>query len=318
MSFRGYVLRRLAWTALAVWLVLTASFLFIAFLPDPNLNVVQWRGGEEAAKAYMEARNYDAPLLERYVDWVGAFLTFEFGDSARTGESARAMLAERLPVTLAYMVPAILLAVVVGPLVGLFAATRHGGLLDRATTVVTYLGMAVPAFLLGELVLLGVLLHLNDYPIVYVDDESILSPTNRKVLAMPMLVTVVNMLVVQVRYARAEALEYLPADFVKTLRASGASGLDVVRHVFRNAAIPLVSLFLTEMLTVLFVTVYVVEYVFRVPGIGLMAIDAIQYQDPAALLASVFLPVYVALLGSFVQDLAYTWLDPRIDFGTGE
>lgn len=318
MSFRSYVARRLVWTLLAVWLVLTASFLFVALLPDPNITMTRWGGGEEAAQAYIEARDYGEPLLNRYVDWVGSFLTFEFGDSARSGESARAMLADRLPVTLSYMVPAMVIAVLVGPLVGLFAAMRHGKIVDRLTTVATYLGMAVPAFLLGELVLLVVLLHLGDYPLAYVDEQPFHSPTNRKVLAMPMLVTAVNMLVVQVRYARAESLEYLPADFVKTLRASGASGLDVARHVFRNAAVPLVSLFLTEMLTVLFVTVYVVEYVFEVPGIGWMAIYAIKWQDPAAILASVFLPVYIALLGSFLQDVAYTWLDPRIDLGSEE
>lgn len=317
MSFRGYVLRRLGWTVLAIWLVLSASFLFIAFLPDPNINLIAWGGGEEAVQAYTEARNYDDPLLDRYVDWVVSFVTFDFGTSAQAGEPARAMLLDRLPLTLTYMVPAIVLAVLVGPLVGLLAAMRHGGLVDRTTTSVSYLGMAVPAFLLGELVLVAVVVY-TEWPVAYNEDLPITAGYNLKVLAMPMVVTAVNMLVVQVRYARAEALEHVPEDFVKTLKAGGASSFGVARHVFRNAAIPLVSLFFTEMLTVLFVTVYVIEYVFGIPGIGLMAIDAIQWQDPAAILASVFLPVYVALVGSFVQDVAYTWLDPRIDFGAGE
>jgi peptide/nickel transport system permease protein len=76
-----------------------------------------------------------------------------------------------------------------------------------------------------------------------------------------------------------------------------------------------VSLFFTETLTVLFVTSYVVEFVFNIPGVGQMALQAIQARDPAPLLAGAFLPVYLGLLGSFAQDVLYTWLDPRIEYG---
>lgn len=320
MSFRWYVARRAAWTLVALWLILSASFFFYAFTPNPDKDLLKWAASgmspdeqEEFIEAYEVARDIDKPLHQRYMLWVGSFATFDFGRSV-DGVPTRQMLAERVPRTLAYLIPAMVLSVLLGAAVGMYAALRRGTVLDRLITSFSYSGLAIPAFLLGEFMLLLVIQHLPNYPIRYDTEVGILTAHNLKVLAMPMAVVTVNLLVVQARYARAEALEYVPQDFIKTLKASGAGGRAVARHVLRNASIPLVSLFFTETLTVLFVTIYVIEYVFQVPGLGEMALSAIRQRDPSALLASVFLPVYIGLAGSFLQDVLYTYLDPRIDY----
>jgi peptide/nickel transport system permease protein len=226
-------------------------------------------------------------------------------------------------VTLTYLLPAILVATVVGVALGLFAATHRGGPVDYLGVTVAYAGYGVPVFFLA-LALAG--LSVNQFGLVTlaeVDERyGIYSSHNVDVFVIPFLVMTANLLAVQARYARAESLEHLRAEvferlgaeFVKTLRASGASGWAIARHALRNAAIPLVSLFFTEVLTVLFVSIYVLEVALDLPGLGFVAYGAIQNRDIALILGTTLVPVFVGVFGNLLQDIAYMILDPRVDY----
>lgn len=328
MSLRWYVIRRTLWTVFAAYLVLSAAFFLYAYTPDPNEQLVEFGAGVtaaisgedpteaqlEAGKAYREARNYDEPVLDRYANWMIGYTTLNWGYSFDHGQPVTDVIADRLPVTLVYLVPGILLALLLGLGIGLAAATRRGGLIDRVGTATAYAGVGLPHFFLAELLIVVAITEVGWYGAMWDDRYGLWSPENLAALSLPMIVVAANLLAVQVRYTRSESLEFVPADFVKRLRASGASGWRVARHVLRNAALPLLSVFFTETLTVLFVTVYVIEVVMEVPGLGQVAYNAIFTRDIGIILATTFIPVMVGLVGNLIQDIAYTALDPRVSY----
>lgn len=311
MRFARYVAGRVAWTVFAGYVVLTLTFLLFAFTPDPNEAFVAWGGGEGAAEAYAAARNYDEPLLQRYATWLLAYATLDLGTTVG-GQSVTATILDRAPFTLVYLVPGILLGNFGGVLVGHLAGMLRGSKFDVGVSTLSYVGLGVPAFFLGEFAVATFIFKLSWLRTFYDTRFGLWTADNLVTLILPMAVVAINVLAVQLRYARAETAEFVNADFVKTFRAAGAGFTDLARHVFRNTLLPLVSLFFLETLTVLFVTVYVVELVFRVPGLGNLAFSAIQRRDIALIIATTLIPAYVGLVGNLIQDVAYAYFDPRV------
>ncbi|PSP61548.1 ABC transporter permease [Halobacteriales archaeon QH_8_64_26] len=311
-----FVLRRLVWTVFAIYLVLSGAFFLFAYTPDPNLALAQYglsrKQAIAAKEAFIESRNYDEPILARYVDWVLDYATLDWGQSVTHGEPVTAVLAEAIPITLTYLLPAIGLALVCGIGIGLYTAMHRGGLVDRVARTISYVGLGVPAFFLAEVTLVVAITQLGLLGAYYDTRYGTWTIGNLDTFVLATLVMTTNLLAVQLRYVRAEALERLSADFVRTLRANGSSPLAIARHVFRNASPPLVSLFVTEVLTVLFVSVYVIEVVFRIPGFGQVAYEAILDRDIGLILATTLIPVLLGLLGTLLQDIAYAVLDPRV------
>jgi len=329
VSLRWYVIRRILWTVFAAYLVLSGGFFVFAYSPDPNEVLVQFgsaygaamegenvtKAQQEALQAYRSARNYDEPVFERYVDWMIGYATLNWGYSFARGKPVIDLLAETLPVTAVYLLPAILLSTLGGIAIGLYAAIHRGGIADYIGTSFAYAGLGLPIFFLGEAAIVIAIQELGWYTSLWDSRYGLWSTQNLSALVLPGLVMTANLLAVQVRYARSETMEYVPEEFVKTLRASGASTRDVARHVLRNAAMPLVSVFFTETLTVLFVSIYVLEVVFGLPGVGSLFYEAIFDRDIGVILASIFLPVMVGLVGNLIQDVGYTALDPRVEYG---
>ncbi|MFB6236081.1 MAG: ABC transporter permease [Halopenitus sp.] len=309
---RRYVLKRLAWSVVAVWIVISAAFLLVALTPDPNEVIISWAAGAEAAEAYRQARNYDLPLYRRYWLWLSSYLTLDLG-TTQSGQPVTQAFRETLPVTALYVVPAVVVSTILGVATGLYTAIRSGGYLDRFVTAAVYSGFGLPVFWLGEMAIAVAVHELGWVEIAWDDRYGLWHPANLQSMILPATVVCANLLAVQARYARAEALEYVPAEFVRTLRASGASSRDVARHVLRNAALPLVSLFCIEGVALLLVTVYVVESVFGLPGAGALAYDAIYSRDIGVVLAATLLVAVVGVLGNLLQDVLYVWLDPRVD-----
>jgi peptide/nickel transport system permease protein len=135
-------------------------------------------------------------------------------------------------------------------------------------------------------------------------------------LVLPVVVLVTSTIAGIMRYSRAEALEYVEAAFVKTARAKGAGELRVLsRHVLRPAAVPLVTILLGDILTIFLASSYLVEVVFGIPGLGQLSWEAILAQDTALVLGTTLVFTFIAVVGNLLQDVAYTVLDPRIDYG---
>lgn len=315
MSFRRYLLRRAAFSVLAVYAVVSLTFAVVVFTPDTNLlaqlGMAAWGGANETQlqrmrETYLAARNRDRPLLDRYVGWLVDVTLLQWGVShSQQAPVARVVLRAAARTSL-YVVPGMTVAVLVGVSLGFRAGWDRDSRMGQAGRVLAYALFGVPTFLLGAL---GVML-VTEGRVAGVDGSGLLV---RWVL--PPLVLAAGLLAGQVSFSRSQAAAHVGANFVTFLRAKGMDEGEVRWRVLRNAAVPLSSLVVTELLAVLFLNVVVVEFVFGIDGIGRLLYVAAQENDIPLLLGTTMVLVCVGVGGSFVQDVAAGWLDPRVRAG---
>lgn len=307
MSTTRLLARRVVFSAVVVWLVLSATFLLLVVAPDSELGGVlgaaAFAGADEEElerieDRYVQQRGQDRPLGVRYADWMTSIPTMQWGDSFTTGQSVRGMVATSLWRTVQYVVPATLLAVLSGIGVGLYGALRPRSRGDRAGRLSAYVALAVPNFFLGFLVLqfAGAL------------------PFGRAVWiehVFPVVLLGTTLAAAMVSYTRAGASEYVDSAFVKLVRAKGATGWRVAGHVLKNAAPPLFALLFAELLAALVVGVFVVEAVFGIDGVGALVLEAVYDRDVPVLLAITYVVALVGVAGNLLQDVVAAALDPR-------
>jgi len=309
MNRAQYIAYRLGWTIVGAWGVLTAIFLVFALTPDPGqYNIFD----QFTAAEYRAARGYDQPLLQRYLAWMEGFLTLDLGTTIH-GQSVRSRVAEASLVTIVYLVPSVIIAVGAGVGVGLFAAMRPESRLLRIARNFSYVGFAIPTFVAAEALFFVSVEHLGWYYFRWDPEQALFTSRNLGALTLPALVLVVNMLAVQLRYAQSESIEILQEDFVQTLRATGAGTWAFAKHVLKNGAPSLLSLFFSELVGVMFVVVVVVEVVFEIPGYGWLLFQGINSRDIGIILATTVFPILLVMLGNLLQDVTYSLIDPRIE-----
>lgn len=321
MALWSNVTRRVLFAVFALYLVMSITFGFVALTADPNAAVVAYGASMEAASeranateraemvreavsAYEEDRNLDDSIAERYARWLIDVTTFDWGRSYTQNAPVTSVLGGALPHTLAYLVPAILLALIGGIGLGVYVALNPGTLVERLSTGGLYLAYGIPNYWLALFVLMG---EIGTY-----GDEFYNATAFVKVL-LPAVILGTSLLAGQLRYARAESREYVNTEFLKLVRAKGASDWLVGQHVLRNAALPLVSLFFADLMGVLAVNVFILEYVFDISGIGTVALAAIEDRDLPLILGVAMVFAFAGIVGNLIQDLAYLVLDPRID-----
>jgi len=296
-----YLARRVAGLVTSVLAVFTLAFLYVEVTPLTGA-LVRSEGSPPPA---------DASLAERYVDWLAWLLTVP-------GGSVVDPIVESLQYTLAYLLPALVVATVLGTGVRVYTVSLERSRTDHVVDALTVLAVSVPVFLLAFLLRDWFLVNYFTqfgFPQVYPAGVAPLSVRGLLAAVLPATVMTVYLLAIQLRYAGEELRQYASAEFVKTARAKGASTWRVGRHVFRNTAVPLVTLFFTDMFGMVVVGVFVVEYVTAAPGIGVLMTRAVLNDDVQLILAITLLTVLVGVVANFLQDLAYLLYDPRVEFG---
>lgn len=264
----------------------------------------------EAKAAYDEARNRDRPLWERYSDWMVGYATGAWGYSYTYERPVMEVITRAVPLTLLYLVPGVLLASLLSVLTGIAGALNRGSVLDRLSRLVVYAGVALPAFYLA---LMWQRYNPGLWPTTNLGWETPLAtPQALGTLIAPALIVGLNLFAVQAWVVRSEAMEIAPAEFVKTLRAGGADTWTIGRHILRNAASPLLAMFVSEILVVLYVTVFIVEIILGIPGIGLVGFRGFEERDIGLVLAVVLLPVVFTLLSNLAKDVVTVYVDPRV------
>jgi peptide/nickel transport system permease protein len=267
---------------------------------------------EETVAAHKESRNLNEPIHERYARWLVDGSTFDWGFSFSRAQPVTDLIADRLPYTLMYVVPAMALSSIAGVAAGALLGLREGSWLDRIGTVVSYAGLGVPNFWLAT-VLLWYFTQDNLILNGAVDpSKDLFAPANLEAALLPTLVLATSLFAGQMRYARAETLERAGAEFVNLLHAKGFGERGVGKRILRVAAAPLASLLFVDLLGVLVINVYVIEYVFAVPGFGALSYRAILQQDLPLVLGTAMTVALVGIVGSLLQDAAYSVLDPRV------
>ncbi|MFW5918646.1 MAG: ABC transporter permease [Halanaeroarchaeum sp.] len=304
--------KRVALGLFAAWAVLTIVFAAFTLTDDWVKAALEGQlrfagiTGEELERrmaAYMASRGLDRPVHEQYLDWMGNMLTFQWGNSLVTGEPVLPLVAGAVERTAVYVAPAIVLGVVLGTAIGLYAAVDPDGRLANFGRGTAYLLFAVPGFWIGGMAVSLVNGGVVSRPDLLFDH------------VLPVALTTMTLLGGYVSYSRAHAMEYTSASFVTLVKAKGASPLRVTRHIVRNAAIPLFSMLFTEALALLVLAVFVIEVLFGIEGFGLLYLEAIQMRDIPVVLGGTMVVVALGVVGNVVQDLSYGYLDPRVETG---
>ncbi|MHB9287036.1 ABC transporter permease [Halobacteriales archaeon Cl-PHB] len=311
MTILRYVTRRLLWAVLTVYAAVTATyFLGRLTLRDEIRNqmaLARRRGAspaeiEELKESLQGLYRLDDPVHEVLLDWYVDVATLQLGESASLYRPIADVLAGRILTTLEYVVPGVLLAVVLGVGLGLFAGLAENSRFDWSARLSSYLFLGVPVFM--------VLTYVTAVSGEPVGIAGLTLPRLNR-LTIAALAVALGLLAGVLRFARLATLQQLRQAYVKTLRAKGAGRRRLARHVLRNAALPLLTLSITELLAVLVLNIYVIEAFLGIEGLAGASILAATESDVPLLIWSTLVIVVLGIVLSFLQDVWYATLDPE-------
>ena len=312
---RRYVLRRVAAFVATLFGVSLLVFVVVRVLPgDPALLIMGTQGSPEATARLRHAMGLDQPLLVQYVDWLGRALRGDLGVSIQYDIPVGRLIVSRFPVTLPLALLAALFMTLTALPFGLYAATRRGRAADSLTMIISQLGIAVPSFWTGLLLILLFSVRLGWVPSGGFEGWSKgLGPALRSLL-LPALALGFFQAAVLIRATRSAVLDVLGEDYVRTARAKGLSERTVVgKHTFRNAMIPVLTVTGVQLGQLIACSI-VLESVFALPGLGRLALGAIAARDlPVVHGVTLFIASAIIAI-NFAVDLAYAFLDPRIRY----
>jgi len=319
---RWYVVRRVAWAVVATFLILSITWGLLAITPNPAAEQMQFQaaagGGsaEAAEEAFETRRGLDRSPWTRYREYMVNMATLNWGWSQSRSQPVVDSIASALPYTAVYSVPTTILSILIGLSIGLYSATNQYTKTDYAATFFAFFGYAIPNFWFAIILLLVFGVQLGWLPVVFDSNAPFLSLAMARQLVLPVIVLVTGTIAGIMRYSRAEALEYVEAEFVKTAKSKGADGYRILtRHILRPAAVPLMTILVGDILGIFLAASYLVEVVFGIPGLGQLSYNAILAQDTSLVLGTTLIFTFISVIGNLIQDVAYTVLDPRIDYG---
>ena len=251
----------------------------------------------------------------QYFDWIGGVLRGDLGRSITYRDSVGTLMAERFPITLHIGLVAFVLGNIIGIAMGIIAALRRGSWMDSLVTVLSYLGISIPVFWLGFLLMYVFGFHLKWLPLSgYVSPfDDFWSSTQH--LIMPVMCMMITGLAIIARQTRSSVLEVIQQDYIRTAWSKGLPERAVVtKHVLKNSLIPVVTL-LGIGIGIIFGGSVLVEQVFAIPGIGRLLVTSVFQQDYVVVQSGVLVISFIVIMSNLIVDISYAWLDPRIRYG---
>ena len=295
-------------------LVSAITFLLVNLAPGGPSSLMRMDATPEQREALTRRLGLDQPVPVRYLQWFSGALRGDLGISLSSNEPVAFRIAQRLPNTLLLAGTALVVSILAGIPLGVVAALRRNSLPDFAVAIVSVMGVSVPAFWLGIILILAFSVSLRLLPssgIASSGNEGDLGDRLQH-LVMPALVLSTTVLPYVVRFTRSALLDVLHQDYVRTATAKGLSHVRVVYgHALRNALVPVVSIVGTLVPRLVGGSV-VTEAVFGWPGMGRLAVEAANGRDYPLIVGITVIVAAVVVSSSLVVDLAYSWLDPRI------
>jgi peptide/nickel transport system permease protein len=312
---RRYVARRVAALAATLLFVSALIFVVVRVLPgDPAALIMGTEGSPEAAARLREAMGLNRPLPVQYVEWLGGALRGDLGRSIQYDLPVGQLIVSRLPVTLPLALLAALFMIAAAVPLGIYAATHHRRAGDYAAMILSQIGISIPQFWSGLLLILFFSVHLGWVRSGGFEGWASGLGAALRSLLLPAVALGLFQAAVLVRATRSAVLDVLYLEYVRTARAKGVSERRVIRvHALRNALIPVVTVAGLQ-LGQLMAGAIVLESVFALPGLGRLALGAISARDlPVVQGVTLFVASSIVVI-NFAVDLAYGWLDPRIRF----
>ncbi|MFJ9407750.1 ABC transporter permease [Streptomyces sp. NPDC101393] len=310
----GFLVKRLAQAVVVLLLVSVIVFVLLHMLPGgPARAILGVQATPQSIAHFNHQQGYDRSLPQQYVMYLGRLLSGDLGESYSRNQSVAALLAERLPRTALLAGLSLLLAALLAVPLGILQAVRRGRAADHTLTGLAFLAYATPVFFLGLILILVFSQQLQLFPAEAPQADTVGGIlAELPALVLPVVTAALGIIAAFSRYMRSAVLDNLSEEYVRTARAKGQSEARImVRHVLRNALIPLATL-LGLYLPTLFSGTLVVESMFNYPGMGLLFWNAAQGSDFPVLLGVTLVVGVATVLGSLVTDIAYAVLDPRI------
>jgi peptide/nickel transport system permease protein len=315
-----YILRRLLIAVPSLLGISVVLFTVLALAPgDPFEELATNPNVPAEVRVMLRAKfGLDDPVWQRYFRWLAAMLQGDWGFSFISRVDVDTLILQRVPVTLAVIGLSQLLALAIALPVGIISATRPYSVFDQIANTLAFIGFSLPTFFTGLLLILLFSIKLDWLPFVYRADISATGWQwwweHIRQSIMPVLVLGLFQGASWTRYVRSAVLDVIRLDHVTTARSKGLPERTVVmKHVVRNALIPVVTLVALQMPAV-FGGAIVTEQIFRIPGIGSLLIDAILRNDTPVIMAVTFVFACLVILFNLIADLLYGWLDPRISY----
>jgi peptide/nickel transport system permease protein len=310
-----YLARRLAAAIPVLGIVGVMVFLMLRLAPGDPAAVIAGNSASDQDIAQIRTElGLDRPLVAQFALWAGRMATGDFGQSYFYKKSVASLIADRVEPTLALATLTIVLAVAVAIPLGTLAASRAGSWLDRGVMGFSVLGFSAPVFVVGYVLIYVFCVTLGWFPVQGYQrlGDGLGGFLYRLVL--PSITLSIVYIALLARITRTSVLEVLNEDHVRTARAKGLSGFQiVVKHALRNAAVPIVTV-IGVSVALLISGVVVTESVFNIPGLGRLTVDAVLARDYPTVQAVVLLFALVYIGINLAVDLAYVGLDPRIRY----
>jgi len=315
-----YILRRLLIAIPTVAVISFVVFAILALAPTDPLSAfgADPRVPPEVRATIRTALGLDDPWPIRYVKWVTSLAQGNFGFSFMSHSPVIDLLKQRLPNTLAVVGVAYVIGVLLAIPIGMISAVKRYSLFDHVATTFAFVGFSVPTFFTGLLLIIVFSINLRWFPFIYDstlqihDIGSFMDQVKQSI--MPITVLALFDTATIARYTRAEMIEHLPLDYVRTARSKGLKEQVVVlRHVLRNSLIPVVTLVALGVPAV-FGGAIVTEQIFRVPGIGELLVRSIGDGDTPVVTAILLIFAVLVVLFNLLADILYAVLDPRIKY----
>ncbi len=315
-----YILRRLLIALPSLLGISVVLFTVLALAPgDPFGEMALNPNVPAEVRAALRVKfGLDDPVWQRYFRWLWAMLHGDWGFSFISRVDVDVLILQRVPVTLAVIGASQLLAMLIALPVGVMSAVKPYSVFDRIASTLAFVGFSLPTFFTGILLILVFSIKLDWLPFVYRADLTTTGwawwSEQLRQSIMPVLVLGLFQGASWTRYVRSSMLDVIRLDHVTTARSKGLGERTVVmKHVVRNALIPVVTLVALTMPQV-FGGAIVTEQIFRIPGIGSLLIDAILRNDTPVIMAVTFVFACLVIFFNLIADLLYGWLDPRISY----
>jgi peptide/nickel transport system permease protein len=278
------------------------AFVLLHATGDPTYVLLPPEASAEQRRAFRESYGLDDPLAVQYMRFLGQLVQGDFGTSLSTREPAMEMVLRRVPVTLQLTLVAMAIALAVAVPLGILAAYKRG-MTDRVLMGLVLLGQSVPTFWLGMIAILIFAVRLQILPVS--------GRGGPEHLVLPSITLAAWLLTLLARVTRAEMLESLRQDYVRTARAKGLREIAVVGHAFRNALIPLITIVAIQF-GILLGGALMTEIVFAWPGVGTLMFESILKKDYPVVLATLIFAAVGTVTANAIADVLYGVVDPRV------
>jgi len=314
-----YLSKRIGYMIVILWLISIVIFLLTQGLPG---SAAQMRlgvfGTEEQIATLEKELGLNRPLYIQYFDWMSSFIVGDLGESIAYGQPVAALIYNRLIRSLQLAAVSTLLVISVGIPMGVLAAKFRNSRLSLGISIAAYIGTSLATFVTGTL-----LLYIFGGPVFFLFPSGGYTPLSEGVLSwarhmfLPSVTLSIIMMAHIVRQTRSGMVEALQSEYIRTARLKGMPERDVLfKHALRNGLLPTITV-LGFNLGWILGGVVVVEEVFSFPGLGQILVESIQNRDIPLIQAAILIAAIGYTIGNFTADMLYTYLDPRIEYGSG-